>query len=359
MEFDLYDEFGNYLGPELDENVEEEREEEEMDERDDVQTDTRKNDMESEEDPENIGTIVLHEDKEYYPDVSEIFPEAETLVQDEDTQLLTQPIINPIKKKTHREEEQELPETTFNKQFLIDLMNNGNNVRNISLVGNLHHGKTSLLDIFIKKTHPGKSKIDSETLLKYTDTRIDEKQRGLTIKSKPISLVLQNLNGKSYLLNMMDTPGHVNFSDEVTTSLRISDGVVVVVDVIEGVLNHTKNLILHSLSQNLPITLFINKIDRLMLEIRYPPKDAYFKLKEIIDSVNSIILEHSENTNTKATLLSPRKGNVLFGSSLYSFCFSLHSFSKIYNKRQSPFFFYSKNLKIIFFFILKKGMEEK
>eukprot|EP01091_Cochliopodium_minus_P014581 TRINITY_DN4977_c0_g1_i1.p1 TRINITY_DN4977_c0_g1~~TRINITY_DN4977_c0_g1_i1.p1 ORF type:complete len:998 (+),score=338.88 TRINITY_DN4977_c0_g1_i1:24-3017(+) len=336
-DLDLYDEFGNYLGPDLDnEEIEENiQEEDEMDERED-KIDSKKDDMDEKSEEENIGTIVLHEDKEYYPEASEIYPEAETLVQDEDTQPLSQPIINPIKKKIHREEEKEIPETNFNKQFLTDLMNNGNSVRNISLIGNLHHGKTSFLDIFVKKTHPEKSKINSEKLLKYTNTRKDEIQRGLTIKSKPISLVLQNLNGKSFLLNIMDTPGHVNFSDEVTAALRISDGVVLVVDVIEGVLNHTKNLIFHALSQNLPITLFINKLDRLVLESRFPPKDAYFKIKEIIDIVNSHILQFSQSNPSStfsAPLLSPRKGNVLFGSSLFGFCFSLLSFAKIYNKK--------------------------
>ena len=71
--------------------------------------------------------------------------------------------------------------------------------------------------------------------MRYTDTRKDEQERKLSIKSTPVSLVLESSKGKSYLLNMIDCPGHVNFSDETTAALQVSDGAVLIVDAIEGV----------------------------------------------------------------------------------------------------------------------------
>ena len=83
--------------------------------------------------------------------------------------------------------------------------------------------------------------------------------------------------------------GHVNFSDEVTAALRLCDGVVVVVDAVEGVMMNTERVIRHAVQQDKAVTLCINKVDRLILELKLPPTDAYHKLKHTIDEVNSIL----------------------------------------------------------------------
>jgi len=114
-------------------------------------------------------------------------------------------------------------------------------IRNVGIVGHLHHGKTSLIDLFVKETHLKDWKLNKEH--RYTDSRKDEQERLISIKSKPISLILPTTSGKSYLLNIFDTPGHVNFSDEICCALRICDGVVLVVDAIEGVMLGTERLI--------------------------------------------------------------------------------------------------------------------
>jgi U5 small nuclear ribonucleoprotein component len=122
---------------------------------------------------------------------------------------------------------------------------------------------------------------------RYTDTHV--LSRGISVKSGPMSLVLPNSKGKSSLVNIIDTPGHVNFADEVGSIARLVDGVVVVVDVVEGVMHGTEALIRHAMQEKLKMVLVVNKMDRLILELRLPPSEAFFKIKHTIEEVNSVI----------------------------------------------------------------------
>lgn len=231
---------------------------------------------------------MLHEDKKYYPEASEVYGAGvEALVQDEDTQPLTEPIIQPIKVKKFSVTEKDAPETVYDKRYLVDLMDYPEVVRNVALVGQLHHGKTSLMDMLILSCHNMTWDLSRE--MRYTDTHPIARARELSIKSMPMSLILPTQQGKSYLANIMDTPGHVNFLDEVTAALRIADGAVLVVDALEGVMLQTEKILKQVARENLPLTLVVNKVDRLILELKLPPADAYFKLKHTIDEVNTLL----------------------------------------------------------------------
>ncbi|CAH0394055.1 unnamed protein product [Bemisia tabaci] len=326
MDADLYDEFGNYIGPELESDDEEEEEEEE---RMEVNDGRDYDDEDRDEENENSMAVVLHEDKRYYPSAVEVFgPEVETIVQEEDTQALSVPLVAPVKKKKFQLKEQELPETVYNMEFLADMMDTPDLIRNVALVGHLHHGKTTLIDCLIRQTHPRFQDLKDEKNLRYTDTLFTESERGVSIKATPVTLVLPDVKQKSFLMNLFDTPGHVNFSDEVTAAMRLCDGVVIFVDAAEGVMLNTERLIKHALQEKMAITLCINKIDRLMLELKLPPADAYYKIKHIVDEVSGLISLYTDPENPLT--ISPLVGNVCFASTQYAVCFTLHSFASLY-----------------------------
>ncbi|KIW03889.1 uncharacterized protein PV09_04734 [Verruconis gallopava] len=342
MEDDLYDEFGNYIG----EDVSEEEEEEALptqagdaylDDVDDAHTEAHDGTvMEVDDGPSNA--VILHEDKQYYPTAQQVYGrDVETMVQEEDTQALSQPIVEPIVVKKFAVEESDLPPVYYSREFMTDLMNFPDKVRNISLAGHLHHGKTALMDMLVLETHNIQDRLDKkqgksrEDQLRYTDTHVLERERGLSIKTAPMSLVLENNKGVSHLLHILDTPGHVNFADEVASSLRLSDGVVLVVDVVEGVQSMTEMVIKHAVLDDLPVVLVINKMDRLILELKLPPQDAYHKLKYVVEEVNTII-ENTIPGRGESRRLSPEKGNVAFACSSMGWCFTLRSFAKMYTE---------------------------
>lgn len=111
----------------------------------------------------------------------------------------------------------------------------------------------------------------------------------MSLKVSCLSLLLKDSRDKFYYFNLADTPGHPGFSDEVTVGMRLSDGVILVVDVIEGVGVYTERLIKEAISNKLPIVVVINKIDRLVLELKMPPADAYYKLKHTLDELNNVV----------------------------------------------------------------------
>lgn len=152
--------------------------------------------------------------------------------------------------------------TIASPEFLCGLLKTPSLVRNVSLVGHLHHGKTLIMDMLVEATHLTVKTLndESERHMRFTDTRLDEQQRMISIKAMPMSLVLENSDGKSYVCNIMDAPGHVNFSDEMTAAMRLSDGVVLVVDAVEGVMVNTERAIKHAFEQRLPICMVINKV---------------------------------------------------------------------------------------------------
>ncbi|KAJ4878900.1 Ribosomal protein S5/Elongation factor G/III/V family protein [Raphanus sativus] len=342
MDDSLYDEFGNYIGPEIesdresDDEIEDEEFQDKQPEEDGSDGErgpggsngwiTTINDVEMD------NQIVLPEDKKYYPTAEEVYGEdVETLVMDEDEQPLEMPIIKPV--RDVRFEVGVKDSTTYvSTQFLVGLMSNPALMRNVALVGHIQHGKTVFMDMLVEQTHHMSTfNAKNEKHMKYTDTRVDEQERNISIKAVPMSLVLEDSRSKSYLCNVIDTPGHVNFSDEMTASLRLSDGAVLIVDAAEGVMVNTERAIRHAIQDHLPIVVVINKVDRLITELKLPPRDAYYKLRHTIEVINNHISAAS-TTAGNLPLIDPAAGNVCFASGTAGWSFTLQSFAKLYSK---------------------------
>lgn len=136
-------------------------------------------------------------------------------------------------------------------------------LRNVCFAGNLGHGKTLLIDMLVQQTHIRKWDLDKN--YRWMDSRYDEQDREMTIKMKTLSLLLPDFKDKNYVINIIDTPGHPNLVGELVAALRVSDGVALVVDVIEGVMMVDEKIIRHVVRENLDIVVVINKIDRLIV----------------------------------------------------------------------------------------------
>ncbi|KAI5585736.1 hypothetical protein BDE02_06G165100 [Populus trichocarpa] len=343
MDDNLYDEFGNYIGPEIESDRESDGEEEDEELPDKPHEDEEESDGEdavhasngwlaASDDVDMDNQVVLAEDKKYYPTAEEVYgPGVETLVNDEDEQPLEQPIIKPVRNIKFEVGVKD-SSTYVSSQFLVGLMSNPSLVRNVALVGHLQHGKTVFMDMLVEQTHHMPTfDLNSEKHIRYTDTRIDEQERRISIKAVPMSLVLEDSNSKSYLCNIMDTPGHVNFSDEMTAALRLADGAVLIVDAAEGVMVNTERAIRHAIQEQLPIVVVINKVDRLITELKLPPKDAYHKLRHTIEVINNHISAVSL-TAGNVQVIDPAAGNVCFAGATAGWSFTLHSFARLYLK---------------------------
>ncbi|MGC9132184.1 MAG: elongation factor EF-2 [Candidatus Micrarchaeia archaeon] len=184
-------------------------------------------------------------------------------------------------------------------------------IRNIAIVAHVDHGKTTLSDNLIA----GAGIISEETAGKQLvmDYEKIEQQRSMTIKASNISLAY-NFENKDYLINLIDTPGHVDFGGHVTRSMRAVDGVILVVDSVEGVMPQTETVLRQSLKERAKPVLFINKIDRLINELKLNYEQMQEKLTSIINDVNKLIKANAPKEFVDDWLINVAKGNVAFGS---------------------------------------------
>mmetsp|Transcript_10272 Transcript_10272/g.8820 ORF Transcript_10272/g.8820 Transcript_10272/m.8820 type:complete len:837 (+) Transcript_10272:43-2553(+) len=220
----------------------------------------------------------------------------------------------------------------FTVDQMREIMDRQSNIRNMSVIAHVDHGKSTLTDSLIAKAGIIASAKAGDA--RYTDTRADEQERGITIKSTGVSLYYEyDISGKGqnepYLINLIDSPGHVDFSSEVTAALRVTDGALVVVDCIEGVCVQTETVLRQAMGEKIRPVLMVNKIDRSILELQADGESMYQNFIRVVDLVN-VIVSNYEQPDMGDLLLLPEKGNVAFGSGKECWGFTLTRFAKMY-----------------------------
>jgi elongation factor 2 len=203
---------------------------------------------------------------------------------------------------------------------IVKLMSNKLNVRNIGTLAHVDHGKTTLSDSLLAGAGLISQKIAAQALaLDYVEI---EQLRQMTVKAANVSL-LHERNGQNYVINLVDTPGHVDFTGHVTRSLRVMDGGICVVDSVEGVMTQTETVLRQGMDERVRPLLYINKIDRLIKELRLTPQEVQERLLKIIRDFNSLIETYADPEFKEKWKVNPNKGQVAFGSALHKWGFTL------------------------------------
>jgi len=203
---------------------------------------------------------------------------------------------------------------------ILKLMSRKEDIRNIGIIAHIDHGKTTMTDSLLAEAGLLSPKIAGEA--RALDYLEEEQKRGITIKTANISL-LHEIENKPYLVNLIDTPGHVDFTGKVTRALRAIDGVVVVVDAVEEVMVQTETVTRQALAERVRPVLFINKVDRLIKELRLSSDEIQNKLLRIIQGFNNLIELYGEPDHREKWKIEPTKGTVAFGSALHKWGFTV------------------------------------
>ena len=201
-----------------------------------------------------------------------------------------------------------------------ELMRKPEQIRNIGIVAHIDHGKTTLTDNLLA----GAGMISEELAGKQLamDFVEQEQERGITIYSANVSMV-HEWEGEDYLINLIDTPGHVDFGGDVTRAMRAVDGVVVVADAVEGCMPQTDTVVRQALKERVRPILFINKVDRLIKELKLSPEEMQERFKKIITDVNLLIHKYAEEQYKDKWTVNVNDGSVAFGSAVRNWAISI------------------------------------
>lgn len=261
---------------------------------------------------------------------------------------------------------------------LGDLQFQQEKIRNFCILAHVDHGKTTLSDSLVSSNGIISNKLAGK--LRFLDSTLEEQTRGITMHSSAISLLYEledktdttaiGSNGKvdRYLINLIDSPGHIDFAGDVSTATRLCDGALIVVDVLEGVCTQTHAVLYKALRERMKPCLVLNKLDRLAMELRLSPVEAFYHLRRLLENINAVVYsllnselirraeeeaefinagkpevpkntpdsgayDHSDSELFNEWNFSPENGNVIFTAAVDCWGFSLMKFVNIWSKK--------------------------
>jgi elongation factor 2 len=224
----------------------------------------------------------------------------------------------------------------FTVEQVRAMMDRPQQIRNMSVIAHVDHGKSTLSDSLIAAA--AIIRADSAGDARHLDGMKEEIERGITIKSTAISMMynvrpelIKDLKDdeRDFLVNLIDSPGHVDFSSEVTAALRVTDGALVVVDCVEGACVQTETVLRQALTERVRPVVFVNKVDRIILELQLDPEEAYQAFARVLQNINTTIATYSDPAMGDLQA-SPERGTAAFGSGLQAWAFSVPTFAKMY-----------------------------
>ncbi len=203
-----------------------------------------------------------------------------------------------------------------------NIVENPEFIRNIGIAAHIDHGKTTLSDNLIAGAGMMSEELAGKQLMLDFDEQ--EQARGITINAAVASMV-HTLDNKDFLINLIDTPGHVDFGGDVTRAMRAVDGAVIVVDSVEGVMPQTETVVRQALRERVKPVLFINKVDRLINELKLNSEEMQKRFQKVIVDVNKLITKYAADEFKNEWSLSVQAGKVAFGSAFNNWAISVHS----------------------------------
>lgn len=201
-----------------------------------------------------------------------------------------------------------------------ELQKNPEHIRNIAICAHIDHGKTTFSDNLLAGAGMMSENLAGKA--RSLDFHEDEAARGITIDSASVSMV-HHLEGEDYLINLIDTPGHVDFGGDVTRAMRAVDGAIVLSCASEGIMPQTETVLRQALKERVRPILFINKVDRLIREVKLTPEEMQKRFIKIINDVNRLIAEIAEDEYKQKWQVGVADGTVAFGSAFHNWALSV------------------------------------
>jgi elongation factor 2 len=212
-----------------------------------------------------------------------------------------------------------------NIQRATEVMHDREKIRNLAIAAHIDHGKTTLSDNLIAGA--GMMSEDLAGKSRVLDFDQQESARGITINAASASMV-HEIDGDDYLINLIDTPGHVDFGGDVTRAMRAVDGCIILACAVEGTMPQTETVVRQALKEKVRPVLFINKVDRLINELQIDAPEMMKRFETIITKVNKLIETFAPEEVARKWQVSVGKGTVAFGSAYYNWGMSIPYMTK-------------------------------